>query len=519
MDAQLREKTAWSSREVSRAATLLISVGALIRVLSFFLSNNSGGDARERMTLTAGWLRNPVWKLSFDGYPPGHFWLMAAMSKASGNVEIGARLLSLVLGIASLYVVWRLTSAIFGNIAGLFSLAVYCFYTLHIGYSTTSSAEVSYAFFLLLGLYFFVSYYSYSPEIWRLVLSGLSLSVSESIRYEAWIVFFALGMISLWYVIRPDSGTVPNLMTRLRPILAFGVTAGAWPALMMLYGWRQFGDPFFQVTDTHRRVAILLSKQPSPFYYQISLIPVVLFLSLSPFAFMAAIYALRWCTSSRLRFAFGAVVVFFASVQLYEIARGEVVAVARYSISLGTLLAVLSGFGFERFSQRIWPNQMRRAFLIVVALVFINAGLVLAASEIPNPASDKFASISPKLRFPRRISDVGNYLRAHSSPNDKIVIDNYNYESDVLADAAGLPIFYRDRAYLASSRNDMTAAEYIAANHPRFLVYSDRGVFREWLQLSADCSQSAAVDGVQYRCVHANREYRVYELTYKNSDL
>src|SRR5712692_8467881 len=145
-----------ASRTSARVGVALLFVGALFRILSYYFSTNIGGDARERVFLSADWLQHPTLKFIFGVYPPGHFWLIGASTLLVHDVVVAG--LSLGLGIASLLLFWRLARILYGDAAGLLSLAVSCLYSMHIAYSATSSSEVSYLFFLLLAMFFFFSY-------------------------------------------------------------------------------------------------------------------------------------------------------------------------------------------------------------------------------------------------------------------------------------------------------------------------------------------------------------------------
>jgi 4-amino-4-deoxy-L-arabinose transferase-like glycosyltransferase len=500
----------WAS--VPKLAWLLLGLGTFFRIVSFAFSVNSGGDAWARALLTAQWLEHPTFKLIFDVYPPGHFWLIGLVAVIFHDVVFAARFLSLVLGVASLFLVWRLTEELFGAWAGLLGLAVFVFYSTHIGYSTTSSAEVSYLFFALLALYFFFSYYTRFPDLWRLAAAGIAFSLAESIRYEAWILCFGAGLICLWFALQPKTGA-PSVASRINSLLTFAVTAGAWPIAWMAYCWRRFGDPLYQITDTHKRVAILLVKQPHSHLYEIALIPAVLLMSLSPFAIVAVLGGVKQWFTTRTTVAFAGLTVFFAAVQLSETARGEVVAVARYSLTLGALLAVLSGIGFEQLGKRFWPGAQYRTLAVVVLLLSINLATVLALSEMKSPVSEKMASISPRLRYVDRVAGVAGYLQRHLSPQDRVIFDDYNDESNILAAASGIPLIYGERAYVAGIKSVITPDQYMTAMHPRFLVYSDQGVLRSWRELPSKC-EAVSDGGVGFRCVYMNSFYRIYELTY-----
>ena len=211
--------------------------------------------------------------------------------------------------------------------------------------------------------------------------------------------------------------------------------------------------------------------------------------------------------------AFAALTVFFAAVQLSEIARGEVVAVARYSLTLGALLAVLSGIGFEQLGKRFWPGAQSRTLAVVMVLLSINLATVLALSEIRSTLSEKIASISPRLRYIDRVAGVAGYLQHHLSPQDRVIFDDYNDESNILAAASGIPLIYGERAYVAGIKSSITPDEYLTTQHPRFLVYADQGVLRTWRELPSRCD-AMSNDGVSFRCVYMNSFYRIYELTY-----
>jgi hypothetical protein len=498
-------------------AFALLAVGILIRILSFAASRNTGGDALTRVTLTANWLQHPTLKVIFDSYPPGHFWLIGGLALLIRDVGFAGRLLSFLFGIGSLFLIWKLAVMLYGETAGFFSLAVICLYTMHIAYSTTSSSEVSYLFFLLASLLLFFSYLREEPRnLWYPIFSGVLLSISESIRFEAWVFFFGMVLLLAFPAV-VSLGGQGGLFGDLRAFFAFGIAGGIWPVFMMAYCYHKFGDPMYLLNWTHIRVQHLLAAQPSPRGYQLSLMPGVLLISLSPLALAAGIYG--WLKSFGLALprALGALALFFFAIQNYQLFKGATVAVARYTLTMGTLLAIFSGYGFELFCRKLAFDRVRLAVSLVMASLVANSAAVLAMSEVPNRYADKFASVSPRLRYPTRIAEVGTYLTTHMRANDAVVIDDYNEESNMLADASGLPVMPGERTYLQSAKNAVGALQYIDAMHPRFLVYSDVGTLHSSLLLPANCNQGAGVGGVKFRCAFANRFYRVYELTYSEA--
>jgi 4-amino-4-deoxy-L-arabinose transferase-like glycosyltransferase len=493
----------------------LIVVGAVLRILSFVCSDNTGGDAFARLALTELWLRHPVFKISYDAYAPGHFWLIGLFTILFHNLEFAGRFLSLVLGIGSLYFVWRLSRTLYGDLSGLATLAIFVFYTLHIGYSTTSSAEVSYLFFLLAGLALsFACLSAPSRSLWRFAIAGLSLSIAETIRLEAWVISFGLGVLIL--ILEFSERSSPEApFAWFRAPLTFGMTAGAWPLFSLIYGAVRYHDPIRVLSEHNAAITGWFAGHSVSLGYELALFPAALLISLSPLAFVAAVYGFWKSWSFKLGASFSALMLFFAIVQEFEVISGKLLAMARYSMTLGAFLAVLAGFGFERLCNKLIGHaRIRLVYSVLLALLAINLAIVFLLSEHPNRFSEKMASVSPRLRYPAHIWSAGHYLSNHLSGEDAVVIDDYNVESLLVAQAAGLPLEPGKRAYLAASRNPMNVVDYITDERPRFLVYSDRGTLRRWLPLPPACT-TARIGADEYRCVFTNSVYTIYAIRYQ----
>lgn len=499
------------SKDGPRYALVLIVIGAVLRILSFCYSANAGGDAWARLVLTSNWLKHPVFKIGYGAYPPGHFWLIGLFTLVFHNVVFAGRLLSLVLGIASLCAMWRLARNLYGETAGVAGLAIFVFYSLHIGYSTTSSAEVTYLFFLLSSLALFFGYIrDESRSLSRLALAGLFLSAAETIRLEAWAIFFGTDII-LAVLEYQDQISQPSWFARwIKSILVFGLTAGAWPIFSMIYSEIVFHDPMRVLSQHNELITGWFKTHPVPVFYQLALGPGALLISLSPLAVAAALYGLWKSRASRLATAFALLMLFFAALQNYEIAAGKLLAMARYTMTLGAFLAVIAGFGCERFCAQFLAGRLRLAYALLIAFLVVNLGIVFFLSEYPNRFSSKIASVSPRLRYSPHILGPAHYLRTHMAADDTVVIDNYNEESNVIGQVAGLPLDPGSRAFLANTSYDETVDQYIVRLQPRFVVYSDQGTLRRWLNLPSGCG-TAMIEGMDYQCVLANPIYRVYQ--------
>src|SRR5690242_984647 len=174
-----------------------IGAGIALRLIAFVYSSNNGGDSFARIAVTADWLQHPSFRLdlSTPDWPPIHFWLAAVTSILVGNVRLGCRLLSLVAGCISIWLVWRVTTQIYDEISATYSTIIFSLYSLALGYSATASSEATYICLLLAGLLGFF-HYRKTGSLRSLALAGVALTIDAGIRYESWI-FIALLVLLL----------------------------------------------------------------------------------------------------------------------------------------------------------------------------------------------------------------------------------------------------------------------------------------------------------------------------------
>lgn len=484
-----------------------------------FFSANAGGDALERASITAQWVAHPSLKFVYESdWMPLHFWLMGILALLLRNAELSSRLLSLLCGVASLWFVWKIARMIYTETAANFSLLVFAFYTLHIGYSTTSSSEVPYLFFVLAGLLCFLNYERSLNGRW-LALSGVWFTLGAAIRPEAWLIILGMGLILL--------GTPRRIANRtfwrsehLSSLALFIASAGFWPLVWMGFWWVKYKNPLFFLAQNHGRVLQELAGYPTSALYRAAFFPGVLLLTISPLGLTGALTAL-WLAIRRSRGRqIVALLLIVGIMQLSEIATGGLATRARYTITLGTLLTILSGYGLEHIGRRHLSNTTRAFSSLIVVVLVINLGAVLVLSEMRWRFSEKFASISPRLRFARYITDLGNALRPRLGPADALVIDNYNEEPNEVAEVAGLPLLHGSRVFDAAAKHQDLRTElgsFIDTKHPRYLVYSDKGLLRRVLDFPSGCPLKPVIDGdLEFRCVFANEIYVLYEIHYRS---
>jgi 4-amino-4-deoxy-L-arabinose transferase-like glycosyltransferase len=494
----------------SHLDAIVLGLGILLRVISFLLSSNTGGDAWAREGITAHWLQHPSLQLNFGPWLPFHFWLMGGLATILGdNVRIAGRLLSLLAGTASLFVFRSLVRAVFGAGAAQIGLIFFSLCSLDIAYSATSSSEAVYLLFILLGL---LGYFRFreSGKLQDLTFSGIFLSFAAATRYEAWpfiLSITALIAVSVW---RTTHQT--RLAEAVRPFLIFVLTAGFFPVLIVINNWTKFHHPLYAVTMNHKWVAEQLTLNHPSLIYRLSLFFGVLLLTLTPIVIVGGTYGFSRSFRTTAGTEFALITVFFTCIQFYQIASGGEMAFARYTITLGTLLSALGGYGVNEILRK-YPGKRRTLQPAFAGILLLNLLGIWILSATPNRFSEKFASISPILRYPHRIESLAAFMRERLSPADHIVIDDYNSESNIVAQALGLPLPATSRAFLASITPASELPGYVEQQHPRYIIYARQGVLERKLPLEGN--RPLGLSNAQVRCTFHNDLYSVYEVYYR----
>lgn len=494
-----------------RFSSIIVATGVSLRILSFFFSANAGGDAWAREALTASWLRHASLKLDFNAWLPLHFWLMGGLATIlADNVQLAGRLLSLLAGTASLLIFTKLVRSLYGERAAQFGLAIFALCSLDIAYSTTSSSEATYLLFVLLGLLGFFSYrQSGSPR--RLAFSGIFFSLAATTRYEAWVLIVAVGLLvaaSIW-----KNRNFAASRISFQPLLLFSLTAGFGPIIIMFHNWVKFHKLLYGVSANQQWVTEQLAFSHESLAYRLLLFPGVLLLTLTPFVIIGGLHGFFLSFKTKIGTEFALLTVFFAMVQFYQIASAHEMAFARYTMTLGMLVAILSGYGLDKLGQNIFPQQQSKFRNCLVGILLLNLLIILGLSELPNRFSEKFVSVSPILRYPRRIESLAAFLRPRMNSQDNVVVDDYNSESNIVAHALGLPLPVGSRAFLAGIRPASELLGYVNNQHPHYFIYSDRGVLTPSLPLK--CNSSISGPDADVSCLYHNDVYTIYEVRYR----
>jgi 4-amino-4-deoxy-L-arabinose transferase-like glycosyltransferase len=501
-----------------KALAWTLFTGAALRVLFYFLSDDNGGDALGRAASAAAWMQHPTLHPPLTQWGPGHFYLAGPVGWLVGDAELATRFLSLAAGIGVLWIIYHIGRILGDEESARLSTLIVAFSGLAIGYSTTSSSESLYLFFLLAGIWGWLEYLR-NERTTALVAGALSLAVSSGIRYETWIF---LPVLSLFLLNSPRDLFRADFWSsrRLRAILLFCLLAGSWAYLWSAYSWFQYGDPLYAIHFNAEFLREAAAQQSSAgraapsLYYELALPAAVILLGLSPLPFMGAICAVAGLARHPPARRYIGVTMFFLGVYYLQIFRHATVSTARYTLTAVLLFAVLGGLGLTVYRKRLSANRSRAfSALVLTSMILTQAGILLV-SESRTRISERMASVSPRLRYAHYIDDVSDQLRNRFGPSDSIVIDEYNFEGNIVAHALGLPLLATERALLVYPEVAKEIPAYLERRHPRYMIYSDLGMIQRTMRMPDGCSAGELQPGIFFRCLYANKVYRIYELTY-----
>jgi hypothetical protein len=492
--------------------------GCAIRVLFFFLSDNNGGDAVAHAKDVLAWMQHPTIAPTIPDWGPVYLYLNGTAGWLLGNAELAARLLSLLAGTALIPLVYAISRMLSDDEAGGLSAMVVAVSGLAVGYSTTSSTESLYLFFLVTGLWGWLEYQR-SGRVIPLVAGGLGMAVSSGIRYESWVF---LPLLSLLLIGSPREILKAEFWKsrRFRAILVFSLIAGSWALFWCAYSWKHFGDPLYAVHFNYRMIALAKVQQLSAhrgsrsLAYELALIPGVVLLGLSPLPLLGVVYGMWRLFGRPLARQLFWVTAGFIAVQFSHVIRGGTIAMARYTLTEIVLLAVFCGPGIQEFLRPLPLGHARLLRLLVIGTAVLTPAALLTVSELRTPFSDKVASVSPRLRYPHYMQDVSVRLRPGLGPEDGLIIDDYNGEANILAHALGLPLMTPDRVLLVRPQMSQEVRPFLETRRPKYMIYSDHGMIQQALRVPEGCTSGKLQPEISFHCQYANQVYRIYELSY-----
>ncbi len=171
-------------------------------------------DQAELQTTPLEWLDPaiPTWtSLSFHDHPPLVFWIQHLSIKIFGENNVAMRLPSAIFGIASVYLIFLLGTALFSTTAGLVAAGLLSVTVNHVYISRVGMQESYLIFFLLTCLYFFLKATEVRPELKTkknnptphknnyFIWTGITLGLAFLTKYNAIVLIPIFGTYLLLY--------------------------------------------------------------------------------------------------------------------------------------------------------------------------------------------------------------------------------------------------------------------------------------------------------------------------------
>ena len=271
---------------------------------------------------------------------------------------LDARVVTLILSVATVYVVYLTAARIWGHRAGVLAGLALAVMPLHVVHSHYATVDVPGAFFVALALYFSVRLLD-QPTARNLVWAGIATGLAASAKYSGGLVVVA--PLAAW-LIAPRPGHerrrwLAPLVIIGCSLLAFALTSPYtfldWPN-----AWR---DISFEIA--HARAGddpAAIARDPNGWWFHLKQLNLALTWALLGVALWGAISALR----ARRREVIPLIV--FALVAFAIIGSAQV-RYARYEIPLLPPLAVLAGWSLRR--ERFAPARVLEWGLLSVGMV------------------------------------------------------------------------------------------------------------------------------------------------------
>jgi TRAP-type C4-dicarboxylate transport system permease small subunit len=166
------------------------------------------------------------------GLPPLYPILIAGITALIKNAELAGRIVSLILGTATLLPVFLLAKLLFNRRTALLSLFFTAVYPLTVLSSAAVLSEAAYTFFFIWGLYLF-GLIIYRNELRWSPLLGLCLALAYLIRPEAYIFLGLYFLIIIFSILRNGHGKAKLVIYPLLMIIVFLLCA--LPYVLFIY--------------------------------------------------------------------------------------------------------------------------------------------------------------------------------------------------------------------------------------------------------------------------------------------
>jgi len=413
-----------SADTLKRSFLVPLAVAALARAAPLAFGFEHYGDAPVRIELAERWAAHPhLWHgyLETYQYGPLHLTLVGALLRLLGDRLVAARLLSLITGLAGVWLLHKIAERERGPEAGFWAALGLALSPLHIQASTTGASEAPFLA-LFLGAAFLVLR-------GQIVAPALLLAAAGLVRYDGWLYVPLLGGLLLW---------------RRRGLVraaAFSAVAFAPAVFWMWVNARWAGDPLapiHRIDRDHAELARMALAASGPFWARLNALlywPLAVCVVATPALGVLALWGSA--RALRLRQPGWDLVAVAWIPALYLTFRAAVLAdfhpMARFTMVSASLSLVFASDALA---------LLARPARAISAAVAVATPLVLAALcwNRTGPAAEWARPVAPIGSLPPGIGEAALWLRANAKEGDLVLLDDSSYFLDIpLAFASRLP--------------------------------------------------------------------------------
>ena len=489
----------------------LFLLALVVRLMFLPLANNNGTDAWARYLIARSWLQHPS-QLSSEVWLPLHFWLLGA-ALWMWNSEWSARLLTVLFGALTVLPYWGILRRVFDQRVAFWSALLFALFGFHIAYSVTTSSEGPTIFFLVLGFYAWVRFRLGDGWIW-LLPCGLGFVAASLCRYEVWVVIpmltlflldFSRGWVSVW-----------SNRRAWRQMVSFGMVASAGVIGWMFYSFWVWGNPL-AAAKRNAWTAQYMQPQHS-LVHRVVAVPGALIVTLSPLIAGLAIWGLvqTRVRAEPLKRALAVVALFMVGLQVFNSVTSNLT-MARFTLMYSWLLIPYAFVGLSALSQRSLRVGSRAAFASVLLFFLLwQVGTTLGAYYGPAGIAARLSSVAPTLPLDPELRDLTRWLQTHRTPNDVVIVDQYNYEAVDITRYSDIPFSQAlpVPASLDPFPVEKQVVEFVDRRRPRLLVYCPWGMLgKVWSLGDQEQAELPQLNIRLYRRWRGER-YRVYEIEF-----
>lgn len=404
-----------------------------IRLLLLPFCQTVHADAVTRTFLAADWLADPHY-LAHGYWGPLQIYLNAVVLALFQDNVVGPIVLNIFLATLSVIPIYWFTKNLFHDRMGAcFAALLFVFCPVVMRNSFMALAEVMYAFFIVLSMYFLSESIKEQGKLRFAALAGIAMTLAAATRYEAWVILAAFTLVAL-------------LHKQWKVTFVFWVCAMLFPASWMVGNHLEYGDFLYSVNQND--VWNLQMEGLNDAVDQVKLTERLIFfphafiVNLTPLVFLLSVLGLVWAVwkkrFERTQRIWLLPFLILAVVFVQKAHEGTFMLQQRFVITWVVL--------FLPFSALIFVHQgYRRLKLIVMSAVavliiplsfcwglmqplklFGTSNFGLAIENVTLNEATEMEAI-PMLRHPETI-DLISAINQELTPSDGLIFDSFGWK-------------------------------------------------------------------------------------------